>query len=474
VNGSALYCPDSQRSILGSLLLDNGLMGIVELTPEDFSGTPDRAIYQVMLDKWAEGEPFDPVTIAASLNGQLDSFGGVAYLGTLIDGAVADAGLIKANVKIVRDSFKLRRLAWFAEDLAKRTGDPKANPEHLIAKVEKVISSLRSDCHAQPSRLPELLKLSDVEARDVAWLWQPYLALGMLGMLSGDPGAGKTWISMAIAAALTVGRVPYSGQQCEPMHVLYLSVENSPEYVLRPRFDRLEGDSSRFHILRGSISSNGRNPAHGSVKLSDIQLLHDSLQKTKARLLIVDPIQSYLGADVDAHRSNETRPVLDGLARLAEEHHACILLVRHFAKSPTGRAIHRGLGSIDLTGAVRTELHAGTVDDQRAMAQAKSNLGQLGKSLGYAIEGDGSFRWTGESEFTAGDFQEAESNSEQRTDIEMAREYLQVALANGAVRVKELEAGTEIHPRTLRRASKKLEVKRTRDGENGPFLWALR
>jgi RecA-family ATPase len=210
------------------------------------------------------------------------------------------------------------------------------------------------------------------------------------------------------------------------------------------------------------------------VKLTDIQLLHDSLQRTKARFLIVDPIQSYLGAEVDAHRSNETRPVLDGLARLAEEHHACILLVRHFAKSPTGRAIHRGLGSIDLTGAVRTELHAGTVDDQRAMAQAKSNLGQLGKSLGYAIEGDGSFRWTGESEFTAGDFQEAESTSEQRTDIEMGCEYLQVALANGPVRVKELEAGTDIHPRTLRRASKKLEVRRTRDGEKGPYLWALR
>src|SRR5207249_10947843 len=105
--------------------------------------------------------------------------------------------------------------------------------------------------------------------------------------------------------------------------------------------------------------------------------------------------------------------------------------------------------------------------------QAKSNLGQLGKSLGYAIEDDGAFRWTGESEFTAGDFQEAESTSEQRTDIEMACEYLQTALANGPIRVKELEAGTKIHPRTLRRASKKLEVKRTRDGENGPFLWAL-
>jgi RecA-family ATPase len=129
---------------------------------------------------------------------------------------------------------------------------------------------LRSDRQAQPSRHPELLKLSDVQARSVDWLWQPYLALGMLGMLSGDPGAGKTFISLAIAAALTVGRAPYSGEPCRPADVLYLSVENSPEYVLRPRFDLLEGDSSRFHILRGSIAVDGKNAVRSSVKLSDL------------------------------------------------------------------------------------------------------------------------------------------------------------------------------------------------------------
>src|SRR5205823_3489423 len=83
-------------------------------------------------------------------------------------------------------------------------------------------------------RRPEILNLSRVEAKAVPWLWQPYLAVGMMAMLSGDPGAGKTYLALAMAAALTVGRLPYSGEPCFPINVLYLSVENSPEHVLRP------------------------------------------------------------------------------------------------------------------------------------------------------------------------------------------------------------------------------------------------
>ena len=147
--------------------------------------------------------------------------------------------------------------------------------------------------------------------------------------------------------------------------------------------------------------------------------------------------------------------------------------MRHFAKSPTGKAIHRGLGSIDLTGAVRTELHAGSVDDKRAMVQAKSNLGQFGESLGYEIGGDGSFRWTGKSDLTAIDLQAAESTREERSAIDEACDYLEQALADGPRKVKELEEGTDLHTRTLRRAAEKLGVKRTRDGERGPWVWAL-
>jgi hypothetical protein len=318
-----------------------------------------------------------------------------------------------------------------------------------------------------------------VEAKEVDWLWKPYLANGMLAMLSGDPGAGKTYIALAIAASITAGRVPCTGEHREPADVLYLSEENSPEHVLRPRFDSLGGDPSRFHILRGSVTGNGKRTERGGVRLSDVQLLSDALQRTNARLVIVDPIQSYLGAEVDAHRSNETRPVMDGLSRLAEEFDCCILLVRHLSKAQTGKAIHRGLGSIDLSGAVRTELLVGCSPDepaQRALVQVKSNLGQFGPSLGYVIEADGTFRWTGESQLTASTILAPELNGEEPGARADAKEFLLSVLAQGPRPAKDVmaEAGQEgISERTLKRAKKELNVRSDKPQMNGGWEWSL-
>lgn len=476
---STLFAPASQNAVLGAIILDNSLLrceALSALRVEDLSGSVDQAIYATMLELAEDGVNFDAIVLAEALksSGHFSNGDGAIYLDSLSDGVIADAGRVEWHVKRIIEQSRLRLLYGLCENFTRESRELTADPGRLVEKFAATVASIETgfDPSISPRR-PEILRLSDVEAQAVPWLWRPYLALGMLAMLSGDPGAGKTYIALAIAAALTGGHLPCSGEPCLPVDVLYLSVENSPEHVLRPRFDLLGGNARRFHILRGSVTGEGKRAARGGVKLSDTQVLADSIEQTEARLLIVDPIQSYLGADVDAHRSNETRPVLDGLVRLAEEHDACVLLVRHFAKSPTGRAIHRGLGSIDLTGAVRTELHAGSVDEQRAMVQAKSNLGQLGESLGYEIQADGRFRWTGKSDLTAVDLQEAESTREERSDIAEACDYLEQTLAGGPRKVNELADGTDVHPRTLRRAAQKLGIRRTRDGERGPYIWAL-
>ena len=488
-----LYSRDAERACLGAALLDNSFMrsSLDCLSVADFGLSAHRELFALMLQSNQEGLPFDLLTLVGSLqqqNKQLDDRD-IAYLDSLTDGVVLHIGLIKRHAETVIRFSRLRQIQKFADRIGHQAYEHGADPEHLLQKLEAGIEGLRTGCdldgnltpvHLQKlSRRADLLTLATVEAREVEWLWKPYLPIGMLAILNGDPGAGKTFIALAIAAAITVGRVPHTGEARVPSHVLYLSVENSPEYVVRPRFDSLGGDPSRLHILRGSIIGDGERAERGSVRLSDVSLLGDALMRTEARFVIVDPIQSYLGAEVDAHRSNETRPVMDGLSRLADEHICGILLVRHLGKAQTGRAIHRGLGSIDLSAAVRTELLAGCSPDdpaQRALVQEKSNLGQFGPSLGYTIEANGTFRWTGESKLTAAALLAPESNEEETGAMAEAKDFLSNALGQDARPAKDVEAEARqegISERTLKRAKKVLGVQSRKSGMSDGWEWSL-
>jgi len=483
----------AERVCLGAAFLDNRLLRepLGVLAVDDFSLSAHREIFKSMLESDAEGLPFDILTLVESLRqeNKLEAIGDVAYLDMLTDGVVTHPPLIERHAATVTRLSKLRRLQKLADRMGREAGEVRGDPDRLLQKMVSALEALRSGCDLdgnltpaamyKPLRRPELLTLSDVEAREVDWLWKPYLAHGMLAMLSGDPGAGKTYITLAVAAAITTGRVPYTGEPRDPADVLYLSVENSPEHVVRPRFDSLGGDPKRFHILQGTITGESTRAVRGSVRLADVSLLQDALKGTKARLVIVDPIQSYLGAEVDAHRSNETRPVMDGLSRLAEEHGCCILLVRHLSKAPTGKAIHRGLGSIDLTGAVRTELLVGCSPDdpaQRALVQVKSNIGQLGPSLGYTIEADGTFRWTGETQLTASAILSPEMNGEETGALAEAKSFLLSALTDGARPATDIQTEAQregIRERTLKRAKKSLGIVSRKSSMSGSWEWLL-
>ena len=101
----------------------------------------------------------------------------------------------------------------------------------------------------------DIVYLSRLQLRPVEWLWQDRLASGTLAMISGVPGSGKTWVALAIAAALTRGRAPFTGEKFEPCTVLYASTEHDSSEVIHPRFARLNGDAARFVVLRGALST---------------------------------------------------------------------------------------------------------------------------------------------------------------------------------------------------------------------------
>jgi hypothetical protein len=325
-------------------------------------------------------------------------------------------------------------------------------------------------------RRADIACLSDVQPRPVEWIWQDRLASGTLAMLSGDPGAGKTWVALAIAAALSRGRAPFTGEALEPCTVLYASTENAGSEVVSPRFANLGGDASRLVLLRGVVP--GGSGQSTSLSLRDTPVLEDALQRTHARLLIVDPLHGYFGAGADLRHSGETRPVLGGLTLLAERHRCCILFVRHLSKRGAGKPIHRGPGLIELSGALRTEFLAGSSPDAPAcpaLVQVKSNLGRLAPALGYRIDDAGSFAWTGLSNLTPGEMLAgpiAAGQPKRKLVAEWLRRYLQ----NGSRSQYTIEMAAQrdgVSIATLRRSKFDIGVHSAKDGKSGAWYWTL-
>jgi hypothetical protein len=405
--------------------------------------------------------PTDKKTVSkGSRTNYLVSLAGSMHRRHMDPGAIEAALLVENRLALdpALDEAKVRAIA---RDIPARYPNPKSQPK------------------ATPKTRPELVCLADVKPLPVPWLWGRYLAFGMLSMLSGDPSSGKTFIALAIAAELSNGRIPVTGESCEPISTLYLSHENAAEYVIRPRFDAQGGNPKRFFLLRGSIEGEDEDATRAGITLTDVAILEAALIQTGAKLIIIDPIQSYLGAEIDAHRSNETRPVMDGLIALAETHDVCVLIVRHLAKASGGRAIHRGLGSIDLTGAVRTEMLAGTAPeepDNRALVQIKNNLGPQAGSLGYEITGEemeARLEWRGSSTLTAADLLAPDAAGEDRSDIAEAEDYIREQLALGPKLLRDLKSASGIPEWTLQRAARKVGITRSRAGERGPWIWTL-
>jgi AAA domain len=335
--------------------------------------------------------------------------------------------------------------------------------------------SLNADSHpSSPSdpatgRRADIVCLSDVQPRPIEWLWQDRLASGTLAMLSGDPGAGKTWVALAIAAALSHGRAPGSGEALEPCTVLYASTQNTGSELVRPRFAKLDGDASRLVLLRGVVAEDTGQST--TLTLGDTAALEDALYRTHARLLIVDPLHSYFGG-LHASRRNH---VLDRLARLAHRHRCCILFVRHLSK----RSASRAMRSVDLSGAVRTEFLAGSSPDapsRPALLQVKSNLGPLAQPLCYRIDPAGSFAWTGPSHITLEEMLADRPTGAGQPKRKFVAEWLRQNLQNGSRSqyMIELDAQRDgISIATLRRSKFDLGVESSKDGKLGAWYWSL-
>ena len=332
-----------------------------------------------------------------------------------------------------------------------------------------------------------IVRMSEVIAEQVAWLWPGRIPAGKLTILDGDPGTGKSTISIDLAARVSTGQpMPGDTTSRPPTGVVLLSAEDGLADTIRPRLDAAGADAARVVALAAIVNADGieRLPSLPG----DLARLEDAIRANDAALVVVDVLMAYLDRAINAHRDQDVRGALAQLAAVAEHTGAAILVLRHLNKSSGGPAIYRGGGSIGIIGAARSALVVGRdPDDETRMvlAVAKANLAPTASSLAYRIvdrDGVGAIDWGEVTAHTAAELLAArsEATAEERTALDDARVLLAECLANGPVSAKEVRAEARsagVANRTLDRAKAALHIvarKVGRPGEHGQrWEWSL-
>ena len=312
----------------------------------------------------------------------------------------------------------------------------------------------------------QMIKMSEVQSQEVSWLWYPFIPYGKLTIIQGDPGDGKTTLVLNIAAWLSKGKGLDSEMKLsEPVNVIYQSAEDGLADTVKPRLELAGADCERILVI---------DEKEKSLSMVD-ERLEKAIVQTKARMLILDPIQAYLGGGMDMNRANEARDMTKKLGALAEKHQCAIVLIGHMNKAAGNKAAYRGMGSIDFFAVARSVLLVGRVEGEpniRAVVQIKNNLAAFGHPKAFALSEDG-FQWLGDYEITADEV--LGGIVPKANKMEQAKRLLrELALTTDAIQSNEIfdmadEQG--ISKRTLENAKRELGIRARKI--NNSWYWEL-
>lgn len=390
------------------------------------------------------------------------------------------------NDSLFRMICKLQRHGLATDDIAafaRQTGRDQGLPDREIGQILRSASNYPSEYSETEDRTqtgPVLVKLAEVERENISWLWESYIPRRRLCLLDGDPGVGKSWLSLAIAAAVTRGTLPPDQASAnEPANVLLLTAEDGLGDTIRPRLEDMDADLSRVKVLTAIRDGKG-GERHPSLVV-DLPALEQALAEGGYALVIIDPINAYLGTALDTHRDASLRAVLTPLASLADRWNVAIMCIRHLTKGGRDKAIYRGQGSIAYTAAARVVHLVGVNPDdpqERVMACIKNNLSPQPPAIAFEVT-EGRFLWRGETSVTAAALLAPDGDEGERSAMEDSMGLLRESLSGGPVDQVQMQREARragITERTLRRAKIALGVKSERQGGlggDGRWVWSL-
>ena len=312
----------------------------------------------------------------------------------------------------------------------------------------------------------KIINMSDVESKEISWLWYPFIPYGKLTIIQGDPGEGKTTLVLNIAAVLSKGQgLDENMNPKQPLHIIYQTAEDGLADTVKPRLEKAQADCNNIFVI---------DETDVSLSMLD-ERIEQAILKEKAKLMILDPIQAYLGAKMDMNRANEARDMTKHLGQVAERTGCAIVLIGHMNKNAGGKVAYRGMGSIDFFAVARSVLLVGRVkgqENRRAMIQIKNNLAERGHAKSFVLT-DGVFTWKGDYDITedelAGGFAPKTSKQEEAKDLLVSLSCTTKEAAVSQIQEKARDRG--ISWRTMEMVKKELQIKSKK--VNNAWYWIL-